>query len=215
MTNSGAVKSFTPLARLSRHRLLAGTPVDLRSVPANVTWVPLDGMTDRERRLEACLIAAPSADGSVLIIGDSRYPREQRRFASLTPGAVTESVDLRDPVNFARGFDLRHPSALGRIVEFADELMSGIGAPNFLAQVASHQSGTAPAPPKTAAVRSKLRNRMDKGLVGRDHISESSPVGHRLLRIRLLGDTHEPAIRSCWISEIRFASLHHMEAAKA
>lgn len=134
-----------------RHRLLAGTPVDLRSAPANITWVPLDGTADQARRLQACRTLAPTPDGGVLIIGDSRYPREQRRFASLTPGAVTvESVDLRDLVDFAQSFDLRYPSALDSIVSFADDIMTGIGRPAFLARVATHRSGTSPTPPTDA-----------------------------------------------------------------
>lgn len=135
----------------ARRCLLAGAPVDLRSAPANITWVPLDGTADQARRLQACQTLAPTPEGGVLIIGDSRYPREQRRFASQTPGAVTvESVDLRDLVDFALGFDLRHPSALDRIVSFADDIMTGLGRPAFLARVATHRSGTSPTPPTDA-----------------------------------------------------------------
>lgn len=135
----------------ARRRLLARTPVDLRSAPPNVTWVPLDGKTDQARRLQACRTLAPTPDGGVLIIGDSRYPREQRRFASQTPGAVTvESVDLRDLVEFAQGFDLRHPGALDRIVSFANDIMTGIGQSAFLARVATHRSGASATQPTDA-----------------------------------------------------------------
>jgi len=109
-----------------RQRLLARQPVDLRSAPSNVTWIPLDGKDDRGRRLAACRTQAPTAGGRVLIIGDSKDPPGQRKFASDTPGAVTvEGVELRDLVDFARDFDLRRPSALETICEFADLVMSG------------------------------------------------------------------------------------------
>jgi DNA helicase-2/ATP-dependent DNA helicase PcrA len=109
-----------------RSRLLARQPIDFRSAPPNVTWVPLDGRDDRAKRLMACQTKAPTESGSVLIIGDSRDPASQRRFASDTPGAVAvEGVELRDLVDFARRFDLRHPDALVRIGEFADVVMSG------------------------------------------------------------------------------------------
>lgn len=135
----------------ARRRLLARLPVDLQTAPPNVTWVPLDGREDSKRRLEACRTAAPTPDGSVLIIGDSRSPREQRRLASLTPGAVAvESVDLRDLVDFARRLDLRDCRGLETVVEFADELMSSLGASDFLARVAMHRQGTAPNPPTDA-----------------------------------------------------------------
>jgi DNA helicase-2/ATP-dependent DNA helicase PcrA len=140
----------------ARSHLLARTPVDLRSAPANVTWIPLDGTADQERRLQACRTPAPTPDGGVLIIGDSRYPKEQRRFASQTPGAVTvESVDLRDLVDFAQGFNLRHPNALDSIVSFADNIMTGLGRSAFLARVATHRSGMSPTPP-TEAERAAL-----------------------------------------------------------
>ena len=135
----------------ARCSLLAGKPVDLRYAPANVVWVHLDGNSDYSKRLEACRTQAPSTDGGVLIIAESRDPPGQRRYASQTPGAVTiESVDLRDLVKFAHSFDLRHPSALSRIVDFAESVMTDVGGPDFLRRVEGHRSKTARGSPTDA-----------------------------------------------------------------
>lgn len=128
----------------ARQLLLAGQPIDLRTAPANVTWVQLDGRTDHEKRLHAGRAQAPSANGSVLIIGDSRSPPGQRQFASQTPGAVTvESVDLRDLVSFAHRLDLRSAGALSTLVDFACSVMTNVGGPDFLRRVDTLRRGTA------------------------------------------------------------------------
>lgn len=90
-----------------RGRLAAGESIDLSKAPKHVTWIHLDGTDDHERRLRAARTRAHGDDGRVLIIGDSKSPPSQRRFASQTAGAVTiESVDLKDFVQFAEKFDL-------------------------------------------------------------------------------------------------------------
>lgn len=135
----------------ARHRFLAKQPIDLRTAPPNVTWVNLDGTDDQTRRLAACRTSPPTKNGGVLIIGNSRFPREQRRYASQTPGAVTvESVDLRDLVDFAQSFNLRRSDALAHLIAFADDVMSGVGSNDFLARIALHQQGSAPTPPTEA-----------------------------------------------------------------
>jgi len=140
-----------------RQRLLAGQTIDLATAPKNVVHVALDGTEDHKTRLKACLTKAPTADGCVLIVADSTKPAEQRRFASQTPGAVTaESVDMRDLVEFADGFDLQGEDALERIVVFAAKVMTNVGPDDLLARVASLQSGKArkaASEVETAAVR--------------------------------------------------------------
>ena len=134
-----------------RRRLLASKPIDLGSAPPNVTWVQLGGPDDYAKRLAACRVTAPSADGGVLIIAGSMDKAGQRRFAGRTPGAVTvESVDLGDLVAFARRFDIRHPSALAAVVEFAAEVMTDIGAGDFLDRVQRFRSGQATGAPSDA-----------------------------------------------------------------
>ncbi|MBB4373550.1 DNA helicase-2/ATP-dependent DNA helicase PcrA [Bradyrhizobium sp. cir1] len=127
-----------------RKALLAGGGVDLTSAPKNVIHIALDGSEDHALRLKACLTKAPTADGSVLIIADSTKPTEQRRYARQTPGAVAaESVDLRDLVDFARGFDLNASNALFRLVQFASQVMVNVGPDDLLTRVQNLQSGKA------------------------------------------------------------------------
>jgi hypothetical protein len=134
-----------------RKRLLAGESVDLTSAPKNVLHVALDGANDHPLRLKACLTKAPTADGCVLIVADSTKPAEQRRFASQTPGAVTaESVDMRDLVEFANGFDLADARALESIVRFAATVMTNVGPDDLLARVGSLKSGKARKEPSEA-----------------------------------------------------------------
>lgn len=131
-----------------RGKLLRGEPVDLRLAPAAVTWVELDGTQDHERRLAAARVRPPDGNGCVLIIGDSTSPDRQRQFASQTPGAVTvEAVDLKDLVSFARIFDLTAPDALERLAQFAQSIMTNVGAADLLRRVQSLTRGTARNPP--------------------------------------------------------------------
>jgi DNA helicase-2/ATP-dependent DNA helicase PcrA len=127
----------------ARAPLQSGAPVDLRTLPGHVQWVPLDGTNnDHPRLLGACGTAPPDGQGSVLIIGESTNPGSQRRFASQTPGAVTvEAVDLRDLVNFAAGLDLSAADALQKIALFAEEVMTNIGAADLMRRVATIMRG--------------------------------------------------------------------------
>lgn len=127
----------------ARSKLLSGSPLDLRTLPAHVQWVPLDGSSDdHPKLLTACRTAPPEGSGSVLIIGDSTNPGSQRRFASQTPGAITvEAVDLRDLVNFAAGLDLSTNDALQKIASFAEEMMTNIGAADLMRRIATITRG--------------------------------------------------------------------------
>ena len=79
---------------------------------------------------------APGRNGSVLIIGDSKSPDSQRQFASQTPGAVTvEAVDLRDLVTFARRFDLAAPDTLRELAQFAQGVMTNVGADDLVRRI--------------------------------------------------------------------------------
>ena len=118
--------------------LAAGRPIDLRSAPANVQWIPLGGADDQARRLVACRTRALTKGGGVLIIAASKDKLGQRSFAMNTPGAVTvESVDLADLVTFADGFDPARSDALYRLCGFADEVMSGAAGAELPARVAA------------------------------------------------------------------------------
>jgi DNA helicase-2/ATP-dependent DNA helicase PcrA len=131
-----------------RGNLLRGEPVDLEAAPAAVTWIELDGTQDHQKRLAAARVRPPNRSGCVLIIGDSTNPNSQRQFASQTPGAVTvEAVDLRDLISFARNFGLTRPDALERLVQFAQRVMTNVGAAHLVRRVQSLARGTARNPP--------------------------------------------------------------------
>lgn len=127
-----------------RNKLVRGEPIDLRAAPAAVTWVELDGSDDHRKRIAAGNIRPNTVDGKVLVIGDSTNPEGQRRFASQIHGAVAaEAVDLRDLVAFATQFDLAKTSALQVLVEFAQRVMTNVGAADLLQRVQSLTRGTA------------------------------------------------------------------------
>jgi DNA helicase-2/ATP-dependent DNA helicase PcrA len=149
-TNAGAESLGRWLLDV-RGKLLRGEPIDLRTAPAGVNWVNLDGTEDHQRRLRAASVRPPDGQGCVLIIGDSTNPDGQRQFASQTPGAITvEAVDLRDLVAFARVFDLSAPDALERIANFAQSVMRNVGAADLVRRVQSLMRGTARNPPTDA-----------------------------------------------------------------
>lgn len=127
-----------------RGKLIRSEPIDLTTAPAGVTWVQLDGTTDHQRQLEAGRVQAPTGDGHVLIIGESTSPGSQRIYASQTPGAITvEAVDLKDLVRFAQRLDLTAANSLEIVLEFAGDMMTNVGAPEFLRRVTSLTRGTA------------------------------------------------------------------------
>jgi hypothetical protein len=128
-----------------RGRLIEGQPIDLTTLPTEVEHVVLAGTNDdHPKQLLACRVNPPGKTGSVLIIGESTSPPSQQRFASQTPGAVTvESVDLRDLVNFAAGFDLNAANALEQLANFAQSVMTNVGVPDLLQRTDSLMRGTA------------------------------------------------------------------------
>jgi hypothetical protein len=120
-----------------RRQLLAGEPIDLTKAPVVVTWIKLSGdQNDHARLLQAGSVNPPDKAGSVLIIGESTSPASQQRFASEIAGAVTvEAVDLRDLVTFARNLDMTSASALLMIGEFAERIMTNVGAADLVRRV--------------------------------------------------------------------------------
>ena len=130
----------------SRAQLLAGKAVDLSRAPAEVSWVklPADPNGAHLERLKAAMTKAPTAQGTVLVIGDSTNPTGQRQVASQTPGATTvEAVDLRDLTVFGRDFDASSSSSLQALVQFASELMTNLGGAELLRRVESLSRRTA------------------------------------------------------------------------
>ncbi|KQV41239.1 UvrD-helicase domain-containing protein [Rhizobium sp. Root1204] len=127
----------------ARTALQSGVKVDIRSAPPQLTWIPLDGSNgDHPRMLAAGRMVAPTPGGTVLIMGDSRNPSGQQRFASQVPGAITvESVDLKDLVTFAERFQLNAPDATRVLVEFAQQLMTNLSGPEMLQRLDTLRRG--------------------------------------------------------------------------
>jgi DNA helicase-2/ATP-dependent DNA helicase PcrA len=90
----------------------------------------------------------PDNNGCVLIIGDSVNPKCQSLFASQTPGAITvEAVEMRDLISFAQNLDLNSTDALASIIQFAQSVMTNVGASNLIQRIQSLRRGTAHNPP--------------------------------------------------------------------
>ena len=143
--NSEPLKRW--LLEVVRANLMRAVPVDLRTAPACVRWVALDGTEDHKRRLLAARTRPPSDDGRVLVICSS--PRDvQQQIASQTPGAVTvEAVDLKDLLSFAKKFNLSAPDALKQLADFAQSVMRNVGATDLQSRVRALMCGTARNPP--------------------------------------------------------------------
>lgn len=126
-----------------REKLLSRQQIDLRTAPPEVQWVQLDGNNEHEKRLEASKTKSPIEDGGVLIIGEG-YPSGHREIAKGVHGAVTvEAVDLRDLTDFANRFALSNSTALAEIAEFAQSLMTNVGASDLVTRVQTLLRGTA------------------------------------------------------------------------
>jgi DNA helicase-2/ATP-dependent DNA helicase PcrA len=131
-----------------RRKLLRNESIDLRTYPAAVHWIELNGVNDHQRRLAVALVRPPDGNGNVLIIGDSTKPVSQQQFASQTPGAVAvEAVDLKDLVLFGQTFDPAIPNALDVLLQFAENVMTNVGAATLIQRVHSLIRGTARKPP--------------------------------------------------------------------
>ena len=128
-----------------RKQLIASEPVNFSDSPEEVSWIDLSTADNCHAcQLAAARTKAPSPNGSVLIIGNGKYPPAQRRIASQVPGAVTiENVNLDDLIDFAQCFDFSAPDALSRLVDFAGKVMRNVGADHLLKRIDSLESGRA------------------------------------------------------------------------
>lgn len=130
----------------ARRLLLSGQAVDLRGAPEEVVWkeLPVDPNLAHQVRLEAARTKSVVGDGSVLVIGDSTNPTGQRQVASQTPGATTvEAVDLRDLTRFGVQFKPADAQALPLLLDFASELMTGVGQADLLRRLDMLERGAA------------------------------------------------------------------------
>lgn len=141
-----------------RESLIKRVPIDLANAPEDVVWVQLSRNEPEAhvQRMKAAQFKAPGAKGSVVIIVDSANKRAQLDTAIRTPGALmVEALELKDFIEFARGFDPAHSASLDQLVGFASEMMTGLSAAQLLKRVASHstkRSKTEATPIETAAL---------------------------------------------------------------
>lgn len=133
-----------------RPALIARQPIDLRTAPAEVTWVALNGDPNNmhQQRMAAAQTRADTRDACVLVIAESTNPAGQRLIASGTPGAITvEAVDLRDLTQFGRDFNPAAQDSAATLVKFAADLMTNLSQAELLRRVGSHLSGRAKTAP--------------------------------------------------------------------
>lgn len=134
-----------------REALRAGTEIDLRTAPPEVQWVQISGEADIANLTRASNVKPPNEGGSVLIVCDSKRPQRHRQIASRAYGAVVvENADLTDFIRFSENFEFNAPDAVDKIIDFAGDTLTGIGAAQFKQRVKSIQAGTARNPPTEA-----------------------------------------------------------------
>ena len=183
----------------ARRELIAGRSVDVRSGPDEVTWVQLTGPEDHVQRLNAARTASPTAEGRVLIIGDSINPSSQQNVASQTPGAVTvEAVDLRDLVAFGRNFDLASVNVVRDLLAFAQTVMVNLGIPVFLQRLESLTHGTARNPASESEGLALAFGRRPTYAAAADLLQS--------LRQQANVRAHRPEILRCAIKALRLAA---------
>ena len=124
--------------------LKVGGPIDLRDAPADVVWMELDGVDDEEVFRKAARSTPPEKGGSVLIICKGTDKLRQQKIARETPGAVLiENVDLTHFIDFAENFDFGSPDVTHDLIDFAQSMMTRVGASNLKTRMASLNAGTA------------------------------------------------------------------------
>jgi hypothetical protein len=151
-----------------RAELQAGRSVDLRAAPAGLHCIYHDAANAEESRRTAAHTRLQDGEETVLIIGDARNPRGRHQFTSQTRGATSvETVDLGDLTSFARRFDLARADALEQLVNFAGDVMTGVGPAAFFGRVRTLQGGrarTPPTPAEDAALAFAARPGLDAAL---------------------------------------------------
>lgn len=128
----------------TRHALANGMPIDLKTAPREVEWVPITAADGIQRRMGASLTRPVTRDGDVLIIGKSANRQQRHDIASKTPGAtVVEAVDIDTLTQFGARFKPTKGDALTQLLTFAGELMTGVGAPLLLKRLDIIKAGRA------------------------------------------------------------------------
>ena len=131
-----------------RKALLAGEAIDISDSPDSVRWVKLNGdSNDHLKLVAAARCSHKTAGETTLVIGDSRSAASRYKIAKNVPGIITvEPVDLKDLTSYARNLDLGDGYVVSETLEFAESLITNVGAKSTLARLKSLTSGTARTP---------------------------------------------------------------------
>lgn len=128
----------------ARRALEAGQSLDISAVPAEVEWIETDGTEFDPPLLGAARSPSSQQGGSVLIVCDSRDPKRHRKIAATTPNAiVVENVDLTDFIRFAESFDFDESDSVEDLIDFASDIMTGVGAPQMKTRIKTLIAGRA------------------------------------------------------------------------
>lgn len=135
----------------AREALTKGIPIDLKTAPKEVEWIPITVADGMQKRMKASLTHAVTREGDVLIIGKSANRLQRHDVASKVPGAtVVEAVDMDTLTQFGARFDPLADNAITQLLAFAGELMTGVGAPALLKRLEILKAGRARTQASTA-----------------------------------------------------------------
>jgi len=172
----------------ARRMLEAGGSIDLRTAPKQVELVVLKPADASAQRMMAARTKAATANGSVMIIGDSIKVAGRHQVASQTPGAtIVEAVDLKDLIAFGRNFNPAAASALEDLLNFGGSLMTKLDVPGTKRRIASLRSGRAknPATPMEAGLMAfEAKPTLRSAQIALTHMREHDDV--RVYRPELL-----------------------------
>jgi len=129
----------------ARKALLEKSGVDLSNAPSCVHWTELNGdKNDHDKLVEAARCRHKATGETSLVIGDSRSAASRYKIAKRVPGIVTvEPVDLKDLTKYASSLDLSDGYSLKETLEFAESLITNVGAKGVLSRLKSLKAGTA------------------------------------------------------------------------
>jgi len=140
--NAGAEKFGVMLLEI-RKKLLKNEAIDLSLLEDHVEWIQLSGAnSDFALQIKAAGTNGPHRTDSVLIIGDSRNERSRYKIAGAVHGTITvEAVELKDLIGFANTFDLKDPNLTEKVILFAGDVMTNVGAADLIKRVATIVEG--------------------------------------------------------------------------
>ena len=144
----------------ARNQLVAGNQIDLRSLPARVTWRQLGADLNANASAQIALqyeIARNNPQEKTLIIGDSIQADSRHSFASRAKGVgVVEPVDFSDIVSCANQMNGKSgQELLNACIEFLIKIMTNVYGDKLKKRVQSivgKRNHTPPTAPEIAAI---------------------------------------------------------------